>query len=160
MLYGVHVLQGLVLSGTADQRRRLAAAGARVVPLGGGFLLVPATSALLVQVEAQHPGKEKGPSRSCRLLNGALARFARLLSETGPVAYVETDYFGGAGDQAATVFLRGERVLRRARARSGPVDAALRMVGVAATGFQDEFDTLGLGRYRETGAWVTEAVDP
>ena len=62
---------------------------------------------------------------------------------------METDYFGGAGNQAATVFLRGERVLRRTRAASGPVDAALRLVGVVAAGGQDEFDTIGLALPRD-----------
>jgi hypothetical protein len=156
----VHVLSALVLRGTPEHRGLLAGAGARVVPLGEALLLVPVTSALLVSVEAQFPAPARGPSRTCRGLTGPLAQLARSLSAHGPVAYVETDYFGGAGTQAATVWSKGQRVLRRPRAPSGPVNAALRLLGVAGAGLQDEFDTVGLGRYRETGSWLAEAVDP
>jgi hypothetical protein len=156
----VHVLQALVLAGTPEQRAVLAGAGARVVRLQEALVLAPVAGGLLARVEAQHPGPSKGPSRTCRFLTGALARFAAQLSRSGPVAYVETDYFGGAGDQAATGWSGGQRVLRRARAGVGPVNAALRWLGVQPSGFQDEFETVGLGRYRETGSWLVEAADP
>ena len=124
------------------------------------WVLVPAVAALLVRVAAQHPGLKESSSSACRGLTGALARFAELLSRSGSVAYVETDYFGGAGEQAACVWSRGQRVLRPRRARGGTVNAALRLLGVQACGLQDEFDAVDLGRYRETGSWLAEATDP
>jgi hypothetical protein len=156
----VHAIQALLLAGAPEQRVALAAAGARVVPVGGGLLLVPVTSLLLAHVEAQYPGREAGPSRTCRMLTGALARLARRLSSTGPVAYVETDYFGGHGDQAATVFVQGQRVLRRPRATIGPINDALALLGVTTSALGDAFDTVGLGRHRQTGAWLAEAIEP
>jgi len=156
----MHAVQALVLAGDPEQRAALAAAGARVVPVGGGLLLVPITSPLLTYVESQRSGRYEGPSRTCRALTGALARFARRLSSTGPVAYIETDYFGGRGDQAATVFLRGQRVLRRPRATLGPINDALALLGVTTSTLGDGFDTVGLGRYRQTGLWLAEAIEP
>jgi hypothetical protein len=154
----VHAIQALLLAGDPEQRAALAAAGARVVPVG--LLLVPITSQLLVYVESQYIGRDVGPSRTCRALTGALARFARRLSSTGPVAYVETDYFGGHGDQAATVFVRGQRVLRRPRAAIGPINDALTLLGVTTAALGDAFDTIGLGRHRQTGLWLAEAIEP
>jgi hypothetical protein len=64
------------------------------------------------------------------------------LSMHGPVAYIETDYFGGAGTQVATAFDRGERILPY-----GMVNDALQAIGVrAARG--DEWDAVGLTAHR------------
>jgi hypothetical protein len=159
----VHRLSALVLAGTPEQRALLAAAGLRVVRLSDAFLLVPLTSrepGWYERLAAQYPGSEKGPSGSCRWLGGPEARLARQLSRSAPVAYVETNYFGGAGSQAATVFSGGPRVLRRPRAAYGPINEALRALGVPREGGYDPFDTLGLGRYRETGSWLREATEP
>lgn len=73
----------------------------------------------------------------------------------GMVAYIETDYFGGAGSQSAAVFRDGSVVMRAAipvnqdPARdTGPINAALKAIGLEAVIGQDEFDTLGLSRFR------------
>ena len=72
------------------------------------------------------------------------------------LAYIETNYFGGAGSQAAAV-LSGDRILMRAAIpvtrnpaqKDDPINAALRMLGVQTTAGEDEFDTLGLRRFRD-----------
>ena len=81
------------------------------------------------------------------------ARFARLgwglpellveLSAHGPIAYVETEYVGRIGEQAATVYDAGRRTIETCR-----VNEALRAVGVVARADQDEWDTVGLGANR------------
>jgi hypothetical protein len=64
-------------------------------------------------------------------------------------AVIETDYFGGQGDQAAVVY-RGEReIMAPANARFGPINEALRHLGVRASSGLDEFDTVGLGGFRD-----------
>lgn len=65
------------------------------------------------------------------------------LSMHGPVAYVETDYFGGVGEQVATAFDRRVRILE-----CGRVNEALRAIGVRAAHGRDEWDTLGLSGHR------------
>lgn len=65
------------------------------------------------------------------------------LSMHGPVAYVETEYFGGVGEQVATAFDRRVRILE-----CGSVNDALRAIGVRAAHGRDEWDTLGLSEHR------------
>jgi hypothetical protein len=67
-------------------------------------------------------------------------------------AIIETDYFGGNGGQCAVVYRGQEEVLACPRDRRGPINAALRLLGVIAQRGIDEFDTVGLGQYRDWDA--------
>lgn len=78
-------------------------------------------------------------------------------------AVIETDYFGGVGSQAAGVY-RGHAVVmppvstavRPWGGSVGPINESLRLLGVRARGGQDEFDTVGLGRYRDFCNWFDD----
>ena len=77
------------------------------------------------------------------------------VAEEGTLAYIETNYFGGTGSQAAAVFVDGKLVLKAAIPvtrnppnRDDPINTALRALGVMAAEGQDEFDTLGLRQFR------------
>ncbi len=59
------------------------------------------------------------------------------------IAFFETRYFGGAGGEVASVWMRGVLVVDR-----GTVDQALAALGVVPVGGRDAFDTVGLGRHR------------
>ncbi|GAA0594048.1 hypothetical protein [Actinomadura livida] len=132
---------------------------ARVVPLGQDLSLLPMTDVLFDAVTvAGAPGLDgfwKAP-----------AGFGRALAEcsvSGPVAYVEADYFGGTGTQAAQVWDAGKAVLGPLRlgeresfaAVGSPISQALRRLGVAKGDHFDEFDAVGLGRHRRTDDWAT-----
>jgi hypothetical protein len=70
-----------------------------------------------------------------------------------PIAWIETDYFGGAGDQSAILWKDGKK--KRYRKRLGHnIDDAAKELGVVCEGDFDEFDTLGLGRYRTNESWL------
>lgn len=86
---------------------------------------------------------------------------AALLMAVGEdtLAYIETEYFGGSGSQAAAVFRDGAIVLRvvlpegRKPAQSDdPINSALRMLGVSGTLNGDEFTAVGLDRFRDLEA--------
>ena len=70
-----------------------------------------------------------------------LGRLLAACSATGPAAYVEADYFGGTGTQAAQVWHAGKVVLgplhkgeRESPAVGGsPISQALRRLGAANT---------------------------
>lgn len=64
------------------------------------------------------------------------------------LAYIETAYFGSQGTQSAAVFRDGAVILRSGGVESGPINAALDLLGVVASDGRDRFDTLGLGRFR------------
>ena len=84
--------------------------------------------------------------------------FAAEASRQGPLACLETSYFGGAGHQAAIVWASGEIVLgphvlkRQDQERRSPalwpVNAALRLLGVSPRDGEDEFQAMGLHFYR------------
>ena len=59
-------------------------------------------------------------------------------------AEVQTDYFGGCGEQYASVKLGNSIMTCRS------INDALRQIGVKAEEGMDEFDTVGLGKYRAT----------
>jgi hypothetical protein len=62
-------------------------------------------------------------------------------------AVIWTDYFGGMGDQLATLY-RGETLVPDDRPDYGTINYALRGLGVPRQADRDEFDTLGLSKYR------------
>jgi len=67
------------------------------------------------------------------------------------ICEIETDYFGGFGEQSAKLF-RGKEIIFEGDSQFGgigyPINHALRMMGVKAKEGMDEFDTIGLGNYR------------
>lgn len=77
----------------------------------------------------------------------------RTASRAASVARVSASYFGGAGSQSATVWTDGEMV-----AENVDVNEALRRLGVVAQPGQDEWDTVGLGRFRKTATWAAQAI--
>jgi hypothetical protein len=93
-----------------------------------------------------------------RHLADAQSAFSRVasrcadLSTEYPIAYVEANFFGGGGEQASAVWIRGTLVL-------GPlvsalaINEALEKIGVKR-GIGDEFQALGLGRHRFTENWL------
>lgn len=84
--------------------------------------------------------------------------FAARASSAAPLAYLETDYFGGTGLQHAVLWRAGALTigpmtldvqLSQQRPTSlWPINVVLRTLGVAATLHEDEFIRLGLGEYR------------
>jgi hypothetical protein len=94
--------------------------------------------------------------------------FAARASQAGALAYIETDYAGGAGQQSAALWSGGDLALKPTtldasavgnRPRSTwPVNAALRGLGVQALGGLDEFDSFGLGAYRSHDDIVARAL--
>lgn len=67
------------------------------------------------------------------------------------ICKIETDYFGGFGDQSAKLY-RDDTILMNEDTRKDPVynpiNKALKMMGVKAKTGMDEFDTINLSRYR------------
>jgi hypothetical protein len=95
----------------------------------------------------------------------APASLGQMLSECsvrGPVAYVEAEYFGGIGTQAAQVWDGGRSVIgplhlaegEPAPADGSPISRALRRLGATRGGHADEFDAVGLGVHRDTDDWL------
>lgn len=129
-----------------------------VVPLRQGLGLVPMTDEAFAAV---HDGTPPGLPGFCKLPGG----FERVLcawSAQGPVAYVEAEFFGGAGTQAAAVWDGGRLALgpvvigeaEPIPASGTPISQALARLGVLRGDHFDEFEAAGLARHRDTEDWL------
>ncbi|MDC2961494.1 hypothetical protein PO587_44465 [Streptomyces gilvifuscus] len=136
--------------------------GALVVSLRQGLALMPMTAEVF---DAVTDGSEGGALGFWRLPGG----FDKVLAQwsvTGPVAYVEAEYFGGVGEQRAAVWADGTLALgpldepakaRFSRAVS-PISQALHQLGARAGLGEDEFESVGLDRHRGTDEWVSDGA--
>lgn len=61
-------------------------------------------------------------------------------------ALIHTDYFGGSGSQWATVYRDEVRVLK---VTEDGINRALALIGVQGSQDLDEFETIGLHKYRQ-----------
>ena len=76
-------------------------------------------------------------------------------SRGASLMYFETEYFGGDGVQGAVVLVDGTATFGPASAESGPINHALALLGVTVVPpARDEFETIGLDRYRRTEDWL------
>jgi hypothetical protein len=127
--------------------------------------LIPLTEELVRELD--HTGTRLcAETGFCHLSTGAL-ELLRATSAYGRIAYLEADYLGRDGRQSAAVWHLGEiiygpRILGRsepfpAKGKS-PICAALRQLGVVASGHRDEFVVAGLGRCRRTADWATAGL--
>lgn len=64
-----------------------------------------------------------------------------------PLALISTDYFGGVGEQSA-IFWDGTKIDFNETEIHGPINDALKKLGVIKKESCDEFDTVGLGLHR------------
>ncbi|MFR9780273.1 hypothetical protein ACL02O_29985 [Micromonospora sp. MS34] len=102
-------------------------------------------------------GSRRGGGTAGLELSELLARW----SQHGPVAYLEAEFAGGLGHQAAMVWLDGkvswgprfDRTLDRPRAE-WPINAALSRLGAEPGAWIDPFAELGLHLERDTAGWL------
>lgn len=87
-----------------------------------------------------------------------LERLGEVLGRSSAVAYIWTDYFGGAGTQGARVWTPSDATGRMVTG-SGSINAALALIGVMRADGYDEFDSIGLGWYRSNEDWAAFARD-
>lgn len=124
---------------------------------------------LLLNCEYLYIGLQLGKSESPQgfdhwlLTTALLARIFEQAKQT-PFAYVCSDYLGGTGLQKAAVWGNGALLMKHQTPilpwphSIGPVNNALRMIGVVAEGDKDEFLTLGLNRNRQMEYWFEECT--
>lgn len=74
-------------------------------------------------------------------------------SHLGPLVYLETEYFGGAGDQGAVAFINGSTIPPTPATDDNAINTALKCVGIPSADSFDEFAYIGLGRHRHTYDW-------
>jgi hypothetical protein len=132
-----------------------------VCPLSQGFALVPVTQEVEAQLAASPiAASDQRPALQEELALG-IAALAAELSLVSPVVYAATYLHGGTGGQDAVVWKDGQLALHLSDDENNmsqwpdsPISRALRYIGVKTAEGEDEFDALGLGRYRSNEDWA------
>jgi len=157
----MHSIQALIAQEEIFADAKLILPSAVVCPLSQGFALLPITDAAEMEFVASGlAASDPSPPLAKEMVAGVAALGARL-SIHGPVVYAATFIFGGTGGQDALAWHGGELVLSLSDDEdnmsawpNSPISRALRQIGVKAATGEDEFDAIGLGRYRSNEAWV------
>ena len=133
---------------------------ARVALLDQDLALIPITADVAAALHCAHV--RPPPETGFRALTAGVYAALRVASMAEPIAYLEADYMGRDGWQAAAVWSEGVAVygpeyLHPAEPfpprGEAPIDEALRRLGAMPVGWHDEFVAVGLGRHRSTAAW-------
>ncbi|MFV2103850.1 hypothetical protein [Micromonospora sp. LOL_024] len=129
------------------------------------FDLLPLTPQLvqeLIGTPPDYAADEPGPEQPFTLvLSATLTEVLAHWSRRGPLAYVEAEFVGGAGHQAAAVWVGGTLAWgpRFDAAFDGPrpewpINAALTELGAEPGQWIDPFAELGLHVERNTEGWL------
>jgi hypothetical protein len=129
---------------------------ARVIPLGQEIAIVPITRAFFEEVtgDAMATGEATDRCYGFRCLSRPLAALAERLSRIGLIGYIEAEFWGGVGTQWGIVWEHEKVTIGPYCHDLDAINKVLRKLGVQVAGANDEFDSIGLGRYRTTLAWV------
>jgi hypothetical protein len=160
----MHDIKALISSTEALRNSIKGLTYAVVCPLTQGFALLPLTDDLLAELNIltlnpKSPHQLQAPP--LKEISDVLYELALKISTQAPVAYVATFYFGGDGGQEAVAW-NSEKVIFSPLCigygcvewPNSSISQALRAIGVSRIDErQDEFDSIGLGNYRETHRW-------
>ncbi|MEU7585829.1 hypothetical protein AB0A95_05960 [Micromonospora sp. NPDC049230] len=129
------------------------------------FALLPVTPQLIVELTGSLPDYAADDPSAGQpfglVLSPPLVELLSAWSMSGPVAYLEAEFFGGDGYQSAAVWLGGtlswgphfDDVLDAPRDR-WPINSALTRLGVEPGTWIDPFAELGLHLERNTDGWL------
>lgn len=99
------------------------------------------------------------PGKTFRFMNDWITQILKATSFVSLIAYVEADYFGGIGHQAAVLWKDGKITLgplwdETSPLRRKPINRVLKRMGVKLEEHIDQFDAVGLGAHRWTDDWL------
>ncbi len=162
-----HNIQGFIARDEGLRKESGVLPGSRVIPLSLGFGFLPVNEQLCGD-------NDPVPFEHMLRLSAQLGAWAESVSANFPVAYIETDYFGGIGCQSALAWVGEKMVFGPVQTSSSWVDGkyvstplldkainqALRLIGVVRGLVLDEFDALGLDRHRSNESWLSDFSIP
>ncbi|MCE5278378.1 MAG: hypothetical protein ABFD92_01390 [Planctomycetaceae bacterium] len=120
---------------------------AKVVKLANGFAMVPMLGDLHDEM-----GVDDAVEHDSRfmLLSSHVWKVLQDMSLMDPVAYIETEYFGGTGTQSAVAWKSGKVAYGPEVSEDiGPINKGLAILGIVRTETRDEFQTIGLQWFRQ-----------
>lgn len=124
--------------------------GANLVSLKQGYEMLPFTDSFIKKHQIPFlPLTDEGVEQLPESIN----KLCAALSKEQQLAYVEAEFFGGAGTQACVVFENGETKLGP-KVNESAINEALSVLGAEKTTHYDEFEAIGLDVHRDTNEWV------
>ncbi len=120
--------------------------------------LLPIIREFRVEIAEHYPATQAVTYKELDLLSRPVIEFAKAISRTVPVAYIEAIYTGSYGGQSSIIWKDGKVVLgplvSEKNPEPGPINEALRFLGVSTGESGDEFATIGLHLHRWTKDWL------
>lgn len=123
-------------------------------PLNQGYLFLPF-------VEPLYCGDDLASQLAGLIrLTQPLEEWAIAQSQLSPIAYIETSYFGGKGEQNAICWNQGTILCGPLKSNEKTpmpqraINRVMQALGVTRGNDCDEFAALGLDRYRENEDWI------
>lgn len=151
-----HNIEAIIIADDADFSILSSVKDVHRMPLSQGLILIPVTDELSDGQSEGEPDGSENPYEQFWKFSKGIQKLIERLSKGRPVAYVETEYFGGTGAQVAAVWKDGSLEFGPEQAEIGPINAALRLLGVHTEKGRDEFDSVGLGRFRSNEDWIEQ----
>jgi hypothetical protein len=124
------------------------------VELAQGYTMILVTDEFCEEIAVKFSANEEESASGFSMLTENLAAWAKQISKLTPVAYIEAEYFGGAGEQSAIVWDKSEIKLGPISAEIGPINQALSFLGAKVLSANDEFEAVGLNRGRDSEDWI------
>jgi hypothetical protein len=114
--------------------------------LNQNFVIFPLTDDL---IDMHIPSPQRFKFKQFTYLSEELINILSQASSGKLITYIETEYFGGEGVQAAIVFENGKIIFGPKQADIGPINNALKKMGVSKEpACRDEFESIGLASFR------------
>jgi hypothetical protein len=117
------------------------------VELAQGYTMILVTDEFCEEIAVKFSVNEEESASGFSMLTENLAAWAKQISKLTPVAYIEAEYFGGAGEQSAIVWDKSEIKL-------GPISAEIGPINQEVLSANDEFEAVGLNRGRDSEDWI------
>jgi hypothetical protein len=150
----MHIVAGLIARSPVLEAFSREHSLHRPVALVGDLAILPLREIDLDSFQATPSDDE---AKGLQYLSKRLLDELRRSSHQGLLMYFETEYFGELGGQGAAVFQAGELIFGPHWARIGPINHALKLLGVSVEPpAHDEFETVGLHLHRDAEGWLQQ----
>ncbi|MDB5292418.1 MAG: hypothetical protein JWL69_3659 [Phycisphaerales bacterium] len=154
-----HMINGFIANAENLSRAARHKSNCHLCFLEQGFAFLP------VFADMVDPQERVSSMQEFYGLTDSLSQWAMAESTQYSIVYIETDYFGGTGAQAAISWRDGQISFgplmtgdgpraKRSTLLDGAVNQCLRHLGVLRGDASDEFDAMGLGRHRSNESFI------
>lgn len=126
---------------------------AHAISLAQGLAMIPLTGDLRRELQGCQSGERNPAVDDMAHLSDGFTAWLAGASKNSTIVWIEATYFGGWGEQTIIVRQKG-KIIKGPVSGPDAINQALKMLKVEAEKDLDEFDTLGLGRYRSTREWL------